>query len=386
MKGPEMTRTAFRLAHWFADRGRLFWGLQVGGWASYFVLYFTLSLEMGRADWTFSKFGPPAATMAVVAALLGFGLSSLMRYPFRRLRRMPIGEALLFAVPFLVAGSLAFGFAEFRASVIVWNYDHTNWLKFIYMVPTKLYLLGAWTALYFSITYYLEMRREMERAIRADAAAQQAQLKMLRYQLNPHFLFNALNAVSALILENDNRRADKLVARLSAFLRHSLMTEARERVTVDQEIAANLLYLEIEKERFADRLHFTTEIEEEARRALVPSLVLQPLIENAVKYAVAPREEGGSIRVRALARRDRLILRVEDDGPGLPAKVAARPESTASCGLGLANTAERLRHVYGDAHAFHARTGVNGGAEIEIDIPLEQAPREAVVSLLRRAA
>lgn len=366
------------------DRGRLFWALQTGGWLSYFVLYFTYGLDIWREGWSFADAVPNAARLAALATITGVVITCLLRLPYQRLRRLPIGEALTFALPFLVVGALVFSFLEGLA--IAGLYGDWSWSRSLLLVPTKLYLLGAWSALYFSITYYMQLKRETERALRADAEAQQAQLQMLRYQLNPHFLFNALNAVSALVLEEDTKRADRLVSRLSAFLRHSLVSEAKEKVTIEQEISANLLYLEIEKTRFADRLDFTTEIEPEARHALAPSLILQPLIENAVKYAVAPREEGGHITVRAMARARRLILVVEDDGPGIP-QSATEILSPQSCGVGLANIARRLRHVYGDTHRFQISNRAEGGARIEIEVPFELGqPHPAVTDAMKKAA
>jgi sensor histidine kinase YesM len=173
-----------------------------------------------------------------------------------------------------------------------------------------------------------------------------------------------------LILEGDNDRADRLVSKLSAFLRQSLVSQPGEMVTVDQEFAANLNYLDIEMVRFGERLNVDVHIDEGAHHARVPSLMLQPLVENAVKYAIAPSEDGGTISLQALARRGRLILRVDDDGPGLPTEVRRSGHDPASCGVGLANTAERLIHIYGEEHQFEVGDRPGGGTRVEIAIPL----------------
>jgi tRNA pseudouridine(38-40) synthase len=162
-----------------------------------------------------------------------------------------------------------------------------------------IYVVLAWVGLYLGVKYYRQLQDETQRALAARGMAHQAQLKMLRYQLNPHFLFNTLNAISTLILDRDGTTANRMVQGLSAFLRHSLDNDPMQRVTLKQELDALNLYLGIEKVRFTERLRMQTEVEPECWSALVPSLILQPLVENAIKYAVSPREQGGQIRIGA---------------------------------------------------------------------------------------
>ncbi len=150
-----------------------------------------------------------------------------------------------------------------------------------------------------------QLRSSAKRPCARAALAQEAQLKMLRYQLNPHFLFNTLNAISTLILDNQNRTANHAVTRLSEFLRYTLDQDPMKKVTLRQEMEALDLYMNTERLRFGGRLKLEYAVEEPALDALVPSLLLQPLIENAVKYAISPREDGGSIRIEGrAARRD----------------------------------------------------------------------------------
>ena len=164
------------------------------------------------------------------------------------------------------------------------------------------FLLVCWSAIYFGIKYYESLQKQREAALRSAALAQEAQLKMLRYQLNPHFLFNTLNAISTLILDNQNRTANHAVTRLSEFLRYTLDQDPMKKVTLRQEIEALDLYMNTERLRFGSRLRLEYAVEEPALDALVPSLLLQPLIENAVKYAITPREDGGSIRIEGRTR------------------------------------------------------------------------------------
>jgi LytS/YehU family sensor histidine kinase len=229
------------------------------------------------------------------------------------------------------------------------------------------YLLLCWSGLYFGIKYYETLQAQRESVLRASALAQEAQVKMLRYQLNPHFLFNTLNAISTLILDGQGKVANQAVGRLSDFLRYTLDQDPMKKVTLRQEIDALNLYLGIEQLRFGERLGIAFSIDEMAYQALVPSLILQPLIENALKYAVAPREEGGQLGIEARVRGWKLELAVQDDGPGLPH--GAEPGNGR--GVGLRNTRERLGVLYPDRHEIKI-ADAHPGLRIEITLPYEQ--------------
>jgi len=216
------------------------------------------------------------------------------------------------------------------------------------------------------------LQDQHEIALRAMALAQQAQLQMLRYQLNPHFLFNTLNGISTLILDNRNGVANRAITALAEFLRYSLEQDPMKRVTLAQELDAINLYLEIEKLRFGPRLAVLYVIDEPASHVLVPSLLLQPLIENALKYAVAPREQGGTIRVEGHVQQGMLQLTVRDDGPG----IADEHSLVGGRGVGIRNTRERLQVLYGD----YCRMTVNNahpGLSVMLQFPAELAEKPA---------
>ena len=166
---------------------------------------------------------------------------------------------------------------------------------------------------------------------------------MLRYQLNPHFLFNTLNAISTLVLINEADTANKMLSRLSDFLRYSLYKDPINKVPLQQEIYAANLYLEIEKVRFSERLTIDIDIAENTSQALVPSLILQPLVENAIKYAVASQTCGGTINIKASKFGHDLLIEVADNGPGMPIDDGLPKDSG---GVGLVNTRERLAALY----------------------------------------
>ena len=247
----------------------------------------------------------------------------------------------------------------------------TPWDHFFYRlegVTSAWTVMLCWSGLYFGIKYYHLLQEEKKRGLKSETMAHEAQLKMLRYQLNPHFLFNTLNAISTLILDKQNELANTMVTRLSHFLRYSLDNDPMAKVTLAEEIEAMKLYLDIEKVRFAERLRLAFEVDGGAEQALIPSLLLQPLVENAIKYAIAQSVNGGAIRIAARVFAGELLLEVSDDGPGLDPSVVCKNKRT---GVGLANTRERLAELYGGNHSFQLGKTEPHGLTINIRIPLE---------------
>jgi len=228
-------------------------------------------------------------------------------------------------------------------------------------------LLAAWTALYYGINYFLLLEEQIDQRERLESQASSAQLAMLRYQLNPHFLFNTLNSISTLVLLKQTERANAMLARLSSFLRYTLANEPTAKVTLAQEVETLKLYLEIEKMRFEDRLRPHFRIEPETIGARLPSLLLQPLIENAIKYAVTPAENGADIWITAGREGQAVRIEVADNGNGNGADLAASP----STGVGLANIRDRLSQAYGGANRFETRQNDRGGFSVIIEIPYE---------------
>lgn len=218
------------------------------------------------------------------------------------------------------------------------------------------FVLLAWSVFYFAIKQY-------ERSVRAESLAHKARLEALRYQLHPHFLFNTLNAISTLVADQRNAEAGTMIARLSDFLRLTLDQPDAEEVSLADEIDFVRRYLEIEQVRFGDRLDVAIDVADDAWSARVPSLLLQPLVENAIRHGVAPREQGGRVEIGARITGRELRLWVADDGPGIDT-------ATNGNGIGLANTRQRLETLYGGAHRFAL---VNGsGLRAEIELPLHR--------------
>lgn len=275
------------------------------------------------------------------------------------------------AVLTLTSASLLFAYID-AVAYYTWYTTHwkpdTIWAYFENFTY-NFYILTSWTGLYFGINYYLMFQAQTEQTLKASAIAHQAQLKMLRYQLNPHFLFNTLNAISTLVLEKQVTDANNMLTRLSSFLRYSLVNEPTHKVTLDQELHAMNLYLDIEKVRFQDRLKLEFSVEDRARQALIPSLLLQPLIENAIKYAIAPSETGGTVAFGAKIENGQLCLTLTDDGPGIVEHT--NHDASTSSGVGLSNTRERLQQIYGGDHSISIDNVEPRGLKITICIPSE---------------
>lgn len=208
-------------------------------------------------------------------------------------------------------------------------------------------------------------RERDRRQLRLEAQLADARLQALRSQLQPHFLFNALNTISVLMHE-DVDAADRILLQLSALLRRSLDGSDAHEVSLGEEIGFLETYLGIEQARFGSRLSYRILVPEPVREARVPGLILQPLVENALRHGLATRAGPGEVEIRAERHAEVLKLRVSDDGPGLPAATIER--------IGLANTRARLRLLHADRQRFEIRNGENGGVVAEIELPWRTTP------------
>ncbi|HEU4878022.1 MAG TPA: histidine kinase [Gemmatimonadaceae bacterium] len=214
----------------------------------------------------------------------------------------------------------------------------------------------------------LELETESAERQRVATRLVRSQLDTLRLQLSPHFLFNALNGAMALI-GSDSRAAERMLAAISEFLRMILRSSAEPKVTVERELTLLRHYIEIQRVRFGEKLSVRFEVDDSLAPAIVPSLLLQPLVENSIRHGIGPRVSGGTIIVRVLTEGDMLRIDVEDNGIG-PSDKRSR-EKNHGTGLGLSNTATRLNHLYGERHTFETGRGANGGFRVSLTLPLE---------------
>ena len=365
-----------KLKNIIKNQPNLFWTFHLGGWALWGIfakyLYTATMLE---------EVAPSYAAYVAIITVIGMLISLALRYLYRFLW----DRALWIQAIGLVGGSTLAGFLWLKLR----SYIYMGWIEkakdmeawyeklgdaaeiyskvsFVESNTGSITIMLAWSALYFAIKSYRIFQDVRESALKSAAMAHEAQLKMLRYQLNPHFLFNTLNAISTLVLEQNTELANRMVTKLSSFLRYSLDNDPMQKITLEQELKALQLYLDIEKVRFEERLSLQLNIEESAKDALIPSLLLQPLIENAIKYGIARAEGGGHLSISARVFAGDLLMEISDDGPGCELINGHIPESN---GVGLANTRERLATIYGSEHSIKLSKTDPHGLTICIRIP-----------------
>jgi hypothetical protein len=235
---------------------------------------------------------------------------------------------------------------------------------------TWYFFFAAWASFYLAMSSAAQLRTAERRALRAERDAQAAQLKALRYQVNPHFLFNTLNSLSSLVMARREEEAETMIVNLSTFFRSSLAIDPADDITLAQELQFQRLYLDIEKVRFPKRLDVRTDIPAELEAARVPPLILQPLVENAIKHGVARSSQSVALTVSAREEDGRLVLVVENECG--PAPAGGAPGGT---GTGLSNVCDRLATRYGGRAACSHGPLPGGGYRVTLTMPLEQDDR-----------
>ncbi len=350
---------------------RVFWALQLGGWAAYAVALMVPWLGRFPISVMWSN--------KLVIAATGLVTSSVLRLLYRHVAREGAGLATLCvtAVAASVAGAFVWNGAASAIlgrslqddSVLLGALGRT-FPRFDGVLYHALVLL-TWSLLYLGSRHYRALVAERERSLQAESLAREARLLALRYQIGPHFLFNALNAISTLVVTDRKADATATIARLADLLRVSLETPERGTITLASELELVRAYVAIERVRFADRLHVVIDADEATLDARVPAMILQPLVENAVRHAVAVRDEPTTITVSSSRVWDDIVLTVSDDGPG--------DGESPGFGVGLANIRARLDELYRDDHRFVTGPTPDGGYRAEISIPLS---RDLTVNLV----
>ena len=254
------------------------------------------------------------------------------------------------------------------AGLILQKFYVVPWHALVTVWAWSAFVLFIWCSLYFSIKQWQQSSREKERLLRAESEVREARLLALRYQLNPHFLFNSLNAVSTLVLDGNVPGATRMLAQIGDLLRASLDSEVTTEVTLSQELALTEGYLAIEQTRLGERLKIDVVVPLETRDALVPSMLLQPLVENAVRYGVAPLIEGGRITIKSALHAGRLRIVIQNSG-----RRGEGQQKRNGNGIGLVNTADRLKTLYGNDCEFSLVRPNAGGCEVVLELPLRRA-------------
>jgi two-component system LytT family sensor kinase len=358
-------------------------------WIMAFVGWMLVGLSFGLNDYLFADihvrfYQEPLPLWSVLAWELAYWpvWAAIAPFIFRFARRFPI-ERINWRRNLLINISAGLFFTLAQRAVylfIAWllyiaadnSIDTITYLYrrlFFFNLPTGFMSFGVILLVSHLINYYRRLRDEELKAsqLKAELAeaqlqATQAQLQALKMQLHPHFLFNTLNSISAL-LDDDAEAADEMLARLGDFLRLTLENSGAQTVALQEELEFLRRYLEIEQVRYQDRLSVELKVEPATLEAQVPNLILQPIIENAIRHGLSQSLGSGRIEICASHEGDNLRLTVKDNGPG----VALR--EPAKAGLGLANTRERLKQSYGEAHRFDIQTAPEGGTVVTLTIP-----------------
>ena len=299
--------------------------------------------------------------------------SFVLRPVCRRLLRQSQSWTVL-ELKAAVASVVVSIFAAFATGFVLQSFNSTDWFSLVSYWMWSSFVLFMWCSLYFSIKQWHQSAEEKQRLLRAETEAREARLLALRYQLNPHFLFNSLNAVSTLILDGNDTAATEMISQIGDLLRSSLDSEVAAEVTLAQEIEFTEKYLAIEQTRLGDRLKFDLTVPVETRDAMVPSMLLQPLVENAVRYGVTPLLEGGWIAITSTLQLDRLRIVIGNSGRRRDGE-----QWKGGKGVGLGNTAERLRTLYGNDYKFLLEWPESGGCQVTVELPFRkcESPLEA---------
>ena len=301
-----------------------------------------------------------STAIRVAFALFGAFLSYVLYRCLQPLRlRKFERQAIIGAGLALVAATILAALNSF-----LYGNDRHLLASFLSLTLYWFWFYFSWTAAYLALSYSITVQEQERHAAELSVKAQEAQVRALRYQINPHFLFNTLNAIAALVRDAPDR-AEEMVVRLSDFFRRSLAVNPMEDLTLSEEVELQRLYLEIERTRFPDRLRFEVDLEEGTAQAKVPALLLQPLVENAVKHGVARSEAPTCIQIRGRAVGSVLEIVVENDSKGS----GSSPNGEK---VGLRNVHDRLRSRFGDDSSFETAEVPGGGFRNTLRIPLNR--------------
>jgi two-component system LytT family sensor kinase len=363
---------------------RLFWIMNSSGWVALSLLtYFSLSLPYNQFELSYFAHN-------ISQSIVGLLLTLPLRWCFKSVWSWPVAQRFILAVIATIFFSMLWAVLRLLLFMLM-TQEQNLWADYGGWVFPSIFVFFTWSALYHGIKYYqlLQQQREAmlvlesqqrQRAlqlVRAKAEVKDAQLQLLRYQLNPHFLFNTLNSVASLVSAERTEDAKTMLSRLGDFLRYSLDAGDDMLIPLDKEFWALSQYLMIEQVRFSDRMTLELDVPANLESLLVPNMLLQPLAENAIKYAIAPSESGGIIRVSAQLRDSRLVLSVEDSGAErLRVSSDTLELSESGTGIGLSNTRERLKNLFANDFELLVTDSPLGGLCFSVAIPATESIRE----------
>ena len=354
----------------FPVNSRIATGTIFGVWGAYFLAASlrVLYVDLGNADAVFVQ-------RILMTSLCIFFSWLLYRWLLMVREGDIILSVLVIALPSVILANIA-AIADqiiFDHSAELFDFSYLlepidfqafNWTYVLDEAFTRYFIFVSWGALYLAMSHSREVQRFVARSRQLEQVNKESELRALRYQLNPHFVFNALNSVSSLIIDEKNKQAERLVDGLADYMRIVLDDDGEHMVGVEKEIEQQVRYLEIEKVRFPERLRYEVHIDEAVRQWKIPALIIQPLIENAIKFGVAPSDKPVRILISATEEAGRLKLTVANDG-----RMTTAVDNSAGTGTGLSNIKERLAAVFGDSAALITANGDEGLAIASIVLP-----------------
>ena len=329
----------------------LFWVLQISGWALYGVIYYLIYYSHRDLDTAniigFSVTYIVAVPVSLVMRKIYQGIEDEHR-SLLKLSAVVIMTSIIFAVIWLYLDRLVsypiYGIENFQKAL-----DKITWRSNVGQIYWNSFILFTWSALYFLINFWRQWDEQVARTEKAELLAHSAQYQMLRYQLNPHFLFNSLNSIRALILEDQGKARD-MVTELSELLRYSLVSKNNGDVPLSEEIGAIKHYFAIEKKRYEDNLQVAFDIDPLAEEFPIPSFLVHPLVENAVKYGMKTSDMPLSISIAAKVKDSELHLKVSNSGNWLPEVDDGKRSRPVGTGTGLKNIRNRLENRFPGKH------------------------------------
>ena len=337
-----------------------FWQVQIIGWGCFYLFQLLESVHFFLTK-----------RVSMDEELVPISFMFLASFALRPVCRRLLRQSQSWMAVELKAAAAAMG-ASIPAGcaaclVLRLSYHVMPWHAVVATVMWSSFILFMWCSLYFSIKKWQQSSKERERLLRAESEVREARLLALRYQLNPHFLFNSLNAVSSLVVVGNATAATRMLAQIGDLLRASLDSEVKAEVPLSQELTLTEGYLAIEQTRLGERLQIDMVVPLETRDAMVPSMLLQPLVENAVRYGVAPFREGGWIAIKSALHAGRLRIVIENSG-----RRGEGLQRRSGNGIGLGNTADRLKALYGTDCKFSLAWPEEGGCEVVLELPLRR--------------
>ncbi|MGO2374620.1 MAG: sensor histidine kinase [Pseudoalteromonas prydzensis] len=342
-------------------RSPLFWLFQSCGWIVYAMLTELMIKIPSEEPWTIH------IPHLIIDVACGFLITLALRRFYNCSSQQELKVKVAFRILLLLIATLLW--TQIKWVSLQWLYGNwwqpMSWFDFGTWTSASLTMLSTWTAFYYGIKIYLDNLEQTQKAAEATHLAKESQLKMLRYQLNPHFMFNSINAICTLILKKESLQAVTMLEKLCDLLRHSLYTDPLEKVAIKEEIAILRTYLDIEQCRFADKLEVNITVAQQCNELLIPSLLIQPLVENALKHGMRA-DQKMVITINIEKTKNALLIKVADTGKGF------NDNKKTKRGIGLANCEQRLKLIYGNSHRIEKGNASTGGAWLCISLPINE--------------